>query len=71
VLADPDDLHKLVDQMLGYGLLSQLTDRPATHVAAYLARYAILIEYPVPALARRCATTPTALTEAAATTKAA
>ena len=38
-LAELDDLQHLVDQLLGYGLLSQLTAGPATHVAAYLARY--------------------------------
>jgi hypothetical protein len=33
-LTHRNDHENLIDQMLAYGLLSQLTDPPATHVAA-------------------------------------
>ena len=41
--------------MLGYGLLSQLTDCPATHITVYLARYEALLRYPFHRLACGCA----------------
>lgn len=63
-LEDPDDLQHLVDQILGYGLLSQLTATRATHVAAYLARYGVVLRYPFHALAQRSASEPIDILEA-------
>lgn len=64
-LEKPDDVRQLLDQLLGYGLLSLCTSRPATHVAAYLARYGALLRFPLRRLLNRCATHPIDLIEAA------
>jgi hypothetical protein len=53
--------------VLSYGLLSQLTDHPATHVAIYLARYEALLRYPFHLLAQRCSGRRINLREAAQT----
>jgi hypothetical protein len=53
-LTGDDEPDRLIDQLLGYGLLSQLTDQPARYVAAYLARYETLRRYRFDDLAARC-----------------
>jgi hypothetical protein len=64
-LDDADDRQRLYDQLLGYGLLSQLTRCPASHVAAYLAQYGIIRRFPFPELFHRCACRPIDIMEAA------
>jgi hypothetical protein len=54
-LAHRNDQEKLIDQLLAYGLLSQMTEGPATDVAAYLARYETLQRYSLHELAQQCA----------------
>jgi len=53
-LTGDDEPDRLVDQLLGYGLLSQLTNQPARYVAAYLARYETIRRYRFDNLATRC-----------------
>jgi hypothetical protein len=57
-LTDQRSLQTLDDQLLGYGLLSLLTCCPATHVAACLGRYGVLVRLPLRPLLRQCAGRP-------------
>lgn len=62
-----DGREELYDQLLGYGLLSHLTTRPATHVAAYLARCGVVLRFPFLELFHRCVSRPTDIMKAAST----
>jgi hypothetical protein len=54
----PDYINQLIDQLLTYGLLALHDLQPTTHIAAYLARYELLIRYPIPDLLNELAGAP-------------
>jgi hypothetical protein len=66
-LTHRNDQENLIDQLLAYGLLSQVAVQPASHVAVYLARYEMLRAYPFHELAQRCAGSRLDVLEAADT----
>ncbi len=46
-LDQPTYVYQLIDQIVSYALLAPLDGHRVTHVAAYLARYELLIRYPI------------------------
>jgi hypothetical protein len=47
--------HEIIDQTLTYALLAPLSGYPITDTAIYLARYQVLVRYPLAALAAELA----------------
>lgn len=54
----PAPRYALIDQLLSYALLALRDGHPVTHIAAYLARYELLVHYPVQEVLDELASAP-------------